>query len=31
LLTMGVNLPREPLRERVARRVDQQFERGVVG
>ena len=30
LLTIGVNLPREQLWERVARRVDQQFARGVV-
>lgn len=30
ILTLGLNLPREILRERVARRVDQQFARGVV-
>jgi len=30
LLTIGLNQPREILRERIARRVDQQFARGVV-
>ena len=30
LLTIGVRMPRELLRERVAQRVDQQFARGVV-
>jgi tRNA dimethylallyltransferase len=30
LLTLGVEMPREALRPRVARRVDLQFERGVV-
>jgi tRNA dimethylallyltransferase len=30
VLTLGVNLPRPVLRERVARRVDAQFARGVV-
>ena len=30
LLTIGLQMPREALRPRVARRVDQQFDRGVV-
>jgi tRNA dimethylallyltransferase len=30
VLTLGVRVPRELLRSRVARRVDEQFERGVV-
>jgi tRNA dimethylallyltransferase len=30
MLTMGVTLPRDVLRQRVARRVDAQFDRGVV-
>ena len=30
LLTIGLHMPREELRPRVARRVDQQFDRGVV-
>jgi tRNA dimethylallyltransferase len=30
VLTIGLDMPREALRERVARRVDAQFERGVV-
>jgi len=30
LLTIGLNQPREILRERIARRVDEQFARGVV-
>ncbi len=31
VLPIGLTLPRPLLRERVARRVDEQFERGVVG
>ena len=31
VITIGLTLPRPVLRERVARRVDQQFARGVVG
>ena len=30
VLTLGVSLPREALRQRVTRRVDEQFARGVV-